>query len=347
MPIAIDGSRRVGLGRLGSYRSAIRYRDIVALQGPPLLGAVFALPDVTAGRFVELLVLAIANLLLVAHIFVLNDWAGADADLNDANKRADAFATKGLSRRGIGMLWLALLALSLCLFAALGRRTLLFAVAIAILSALYSSPRTAGKSFPILGSALHLAGGMLHFLLGAALFRPVDGAAIAVASLCGLAFTAGHLTQEVRDFEGDRANGITTNAVVFGKRRTFIAGLAIFTAAYGQVVILAAVGIVPRWLTILGFLFAAHVHWSLEALAEGLSFDSICRLQARYRAIFAVIGVAILSTLLVSVATKVSANNGRMLEFSRGRGSLPPPPPLCPKPRELHPCLDRPGPSSA
>ena len=344
---ASDRSARVALGRLAAYLACLRFRDILALQGPPLLGAVVALRELTVDRLAGLLVLAVANLLLVAHIFVLNDWAGADDDLNDANKWAEAFATKGLSRRGIGRLWLALLAASLSLFAVLGVRTLLFAAAIAILSALYSGPRMSAKGRPILGSALHLGGGVLHFLLGVAPFREIDGAALAIGLLCGLAFTAGHLTQEARDFEGDRVNRIATNAVVFGKKRAFIAGFALFTAAYAQLFILAAVGVFPRWLAILGGLFAAHAYWSLEALSEGLSFASICRLQARYRAIFAVIGLAILSTLLVSIATKVSSNDGRMLEFGRGYGSLPPPHPLCQKPRELHPCLDRRGPWSA
>ena len=347
MPTASGGSGGVGLRRLGAYLSSLRFLDILALQGPPLLGAVVALPDLGARRLVELLLLGLANLLLVAHVFVLNDWAGVDADLNDANKREHAFATKGLSRRGMGLLWLSLLAASLSVFAFLGPRPLLFAVTIAILSAFYSSPRTSGKGRPILGSALHLAGGMLHFLLGVSLFRPIDGAAITIALLCGLAFTAGHLTQEVRDFEGDRASGITTNAVVFGQRRTFLAGFAVFAAAYALIVCLAAVGIFPRWLAVLGGLFAAHAHWSFAALAEGLSFDSIRRLQARYRAIFAVIGLAILSALLVSVATKMSSNKGRMLEFTGGCGSVPPPHPLCRKPCEPHSCLDRRGPSSA
>jgi 4-hydroxybenzoate polyprenyltransferase len=347
-----------------AYLSHLRYGDILALQGPPLLGAVFVLREPTAERCVALVLLALANVLLVSHIFVFNDSAGVDSDLKDANKRAGAFATKGLSRRGIGRLWLILLAASLGLFAFLGPRTLLLALTIVLLSSLYSSPRTSGKSFPILGSILHLVGGMLHLLLGVSLFGPIDGAAIAVALLCGLAFTAGHLTQEVRDFEGDRANGIRTNAVVFGQRRTFIAGLAVFTATYAQLCFLAAGGVFPRWLGILGGLFAAHLYWSLKALQEGLSFASVRRLQARYRAIFAVIGVAILSALLLSGArlepgrapqsrverrgapSPMSSTNRRMLEFSPGGGSLPPLQPLCQKPCEPSSCFDRPAPSS-
>ncbi len=286
------------LGRVHAYTAWIRYRDILALQGAPLLGAVFALRASAMERVGGLLALVLANMLLVAHVFVLNDWSGIDADLNDANKRASVFAAKGLSRRGIRLLWIGLLASSLSLCGLFGLRTLALAAAIAALSALYSRSASPVKGVPILGSAFHLAGGMLHFLLGVSAFAAIDGAAIALAVFCGLAFTAGHLNQEVRDFDGDRDNRIRTNAVVFGRRRTFLAGLAVFTVTYAQLPLLAASGVIPGRLALLGLLYLPHLYWSLRALAEGLTFASISRLQARYRAIYAFIGAAMLSLLL-------------------------------------------------
>jgi len=300
VPTTGGSNVRVALGKLRAYADWIRGRDILMLQGPPLLGAVFAMREVSAERLGAILLLMVANLLLVAHIFVLNDWAGGDADLNDANKRAGAFATRGLSRRGVRRLWIGLLIASLGIFGFLGLSTVVLAAVIALLSALYSRPESPAKGVPILNSALHLGGGVLHVLLGVSLFRGIDGAALALALFSGLAFTAGHLNQEVRDFEGDRDSEIRTNAVVFGKRRTFIAGLAVFTAAYAQLVVLAASGVLPRWLAILGALYPVHLYWSLKTMADGLSFESISRFQVRYRAIYAVIGVAILAMLIAS-----------------------------------------------
>ncbi|MEO8505110.1 MAG: UbiA family prenyltransferase [Acidobacteriota bacterium] len=308
---ANDSSLDAALARVRAYASWIRYRDILALQGAPLLGAVFALREVTAERLLELPVLGLANLLLVAHIFVINDWAGVDADLNDVNKRAGVFASRGLSRDGIRRLGIALLASSLGLFGFLGPGPLALAAAIVILSALYSRPRSPLKGVPILSSVLHIGGGMLHFLVGVSLFRAIDGPAIGFALFCGLAFAAGHLNQEVRDLEGDRDNRITTNAVAFGKRRTFIAGLVLFTAAYAQLFALAATGVIPGQLAILGCLYPAHLYWSWKTMAEGLSFDSIRRFQARYRALYAVIGAAVLSTLLVTALRPIGT--GRSL----------------------------------
>jgi 4-hydroxybenzoate polyprenyltransferase len=237
----------------------------------------------------------------VAHVFVLNDWAGMNADLQDPNRAAGAFATKGIRRSEIGGLWLALLALSLTAFGWIGLRTLAIALAIAILSALYSLPGAHAKGIPLLSSALHLAGGVLHFLLGWSLFAAIDRRGIEIAAFFALAFAAGHLTQEVRDHEGDRLNGIRTNAVRFGKRSTFAAGLAVFTLAYLLLAVLAARAIVPRSLGMLAaVLYPLHLYWSLRTLGAGLTFESIRRLQARYRALYAILGAAMLAALLLA-----------------------------------------------
>ena len=270
------------------------------LQGSPLFGAAFAMGEVSAGRLGALLVFAAASVLLVAHIFVLNDWAGVDADLNDANKVAAVFATKGISRKAILRLWIALLALSIALFSLLGARPLAIAMAIAAISFLYSRPWSPAKGVPVLGSTLHLGGGILHFLLGFSLFRAIDGRGMALALFFGLAFTAGHLNQEVRDFDGDVRNEIKTNAVTFGKTPTFIAGLVVFTLAYAQLIALAAGGIIAGWLAGLALFYLLHLYWSLKMIAAGLSFESVRRFQARYRAIYAPIGAAMLAALLIS-----------------------------------------------
>ena len=159
--------------------------------------------------------------------------------------------------------------------------------------------------------------------VGVSLFGAIEPAAGGFGLFCGLAFAAGHLNQEVRDFEGDRENRITTNAVAFGTRRTFIAGLVLFTAAYAQLVALAATGVIPGRLAILGCLYAPHLYWSLKTLAEGLSFESIGRFQARYRALYAVIGAVVLSALLFS-ATRTDSRDAlpSWTRFHNGSSTL-------------------------
>jgi 4-hydroxybenzoate polyprenyltransferase len=282
------------------YLSCLRPQDILVLQGPPLLGAAFAIRHPVVQDLSPLATLMAANIFLVTHIFMLNDWSGLSTDLVDPNKTARVFTARGVGRREMGGLTAGLLVLSLLLFSRLGPITLGLSLAIAILSALYSLPQFNWKGRPLLNSFVHLAGGTLHFLLGYSLRNAIDRRGLAIAIFFALIFAAGHLTQEIRDHQGDVVNAIKTNAVVFGRRRTFAASLVLFTLAQILLLALALEGILPRPLGALVALFPVQLYWSLEALREGLTYASVCRLQTRYRALYAVVGLAMVIALCVA-----------------------------------------------
>jgi 4-hydroxybenzoate polyprenyltransferase len=281
-----------------AYASCIRYRDVLILQGSPLLGMAFAVREITPEKALSMLLCALASSFLVAHVFSFNDWAGIALDSNDPNKSADVFVTRGISRHGVAVLSLGLLAASLFLLALLPLQTLLLGIAIAALGALYSHPAFDAKGTPVLSSLPHLVGGALHFLLGYSVFGGIDGRGTLIALFFALTFTAGHLNQEVRDYDGDRLNGIRTNAVVFGKTSAFVAGFVLFTVAYADLFFLAYRGIVPAALAVLPVvLYPVHVFWSVTTLRSRLTFASVSRFQNRYRMLYAVIGAAMFAAL--------------------------------------------------
>jgi len=266
------------------------------LQGAPLIGAMFSIGALTLHNALVLAAFIAGSLSLVAHVFVLNDWSGIHGDLRDPARAGRTFIAKGVSRTALGYLAIALLALALSLFSLVGAATSAIAIAIAGASALYSAPAFHMKGRPVLGSALHLVGGILHFLLGYAAFSAIDERGVVIGCFFGLAFTAGHLTHEARGYEGDFLNGIRTNAVAFGKTQSFIAGLVLFTAAYALLAMLAVFGVVPRVLVLAAMLYPLHLRMSLRALHIGLTFDSLCRLQRCYRLLYAVIGATMIMT---------------------------------------------------
>jgi 4-hydroxybenzoate polyprenyltransferase len=268
--------------------SWIRLDELLVLQGPPLLGAAFAMGRPTYEKTAALAVFTAASCLLVAHVRALNDWSEMRADHGDS---------RALSRRDMSALWICLLVASLLLLIPFGLRTLAIALAIAVLSAVYSAPPYRAKGIPVLNSAIHLTGGVLHFLLGYSLFRVIDLRGLEIAFFFALTFVAGHLTQEVRDHDEDLLNGIGTNAVRFGKTRTFTAGLAVFTVADLLLVLLVARGIVPRALVLVAGLYPLHLYWSLSALRAGLTSKSTRLLQRRYRMLYAGIGVLTVGAL--------------------------------------------------
>jgi len=295
--LTIPGGPLEHEGVLPRYLVCLRVPEIVVLQGSPLLGAAFAVRHAVAENLGPLAILAAANVCLVAHIFALNDWSNVAADLRDPNKAAGVFTVRGVGRKEMGALAAVLLVVSLVLFARLGAPTLLIALGIALLSALYSLPPFAWKGRPLLNSAAHLAGGALHFLLGYSLGAGIDRRGLIVAAFFAVTFTAGHLTQELRDYDGDVRNGVRTNAVIFGKRAAFAASLALFTLSQALLCVVAVQGTIPRAAGLLVVLYPVHLRWSLQALGDGLSYASVCRLQARYRGLYAVIGVVMIAAL--------------------------------------------------
>jgi 4-hydroxybenzoate polyprenyltransferase len=280
------------------YLSCLRPQDILVLQGSPLLGAAFAVGHPGLHNLAPLLILVVANVFLVSHIFMLNDWSGLTVDLADPNKAARVFTARGVGRREMATLTIGLLVISLLLFSRLGLITVSLSLAIATLSALYSLPAFNWKGKPLLNSATHLAGGILHFLLGYSLGSSIDRRGLAIATFFALIFAAGHLTQEIRDHAGDAVNGIRTNAVVFGPRRTFAASLILFTLAHALLLVLALDEVLPRPLAALVLLYAVQLFWSLNILRNGLTYATVSRLQSRYRVLYAIIGLAMVAALV-------------------------------------------------
>jgi 4-hydroxybenzoate polyprenyltransferase len=273
------------------FFTSIRWDEVLVLQGAPLIGACFTLRTLTTSNLLALAAFGVASCCLVAHVFALNDWSGIHGDLRDPNRTARTFSAKGVNRSAFGIFAMVLLALSLLIFALLGKSTLILAVAIAGLGALYSVPMFHVKGRPVLNSLLHLVGGTLHFLLGYAMWAPLDGRAVAIGCFFGLVFTAGHITHETRDYEADLVNGIRTNAVAFGKVPAFVAGLILFTTAYALLAALALCGMVPYVLLAAAALYPVHLYASLQTMRSGLKFESLRRLQTCYRLLYAAIGI--------------------------------------------------------
>jgi 4-hydroxybenzoate polyprenyltransferase len=275
-------------------RTCVRLDEVLVLQGTPLLGALLAIGSPTLDTVLMLAFFSVGSCCLVTHVFVLNDWAGMHADLRDPNRAWRVFAAQGVSRQTMGQLSVVSLLLTVLLLSPFGARTVAIALAIAGLSALYSLDRYPGKGVPVFGSLLHLTGGVLHFHLGYSLFGTFGDRSVALSTFFALTFAAGHLTQEARDYDADRSNGIWTNAVTFGRTWAFVTGLVLFTLAGALLVAMALHGVVPRALVLVAPVFFLHLCWSLQTLRAGLTFESIRRLRRRYRGLYGAIGVLIL-----------------------------------------------------
>src|SRR5688572_17155908 len=93
------------------YLSCLRLQDVLVLQGPPLLGAAFAMRHPGPQDLASLATLLAGNVFLMTHVFMLNDWSGLTTDLRDPNKAAGVFTARGVGRRELSGLMACLLVL--------------------------------------------------------------------------------------------------------------------------------------------------------------------------------------------------------------------------------------------
>ncbi|HJT45742.1 MAG TPA: UbiA family prenyltransferase [Chthoniobacterales bacterium] len=271
----------------------IRFDEVFLLQGTPLMGALFSMGSFTTANWATLFIFLMGSILLVAHVFTLNDWA----DIAHGLKAADPLVS---SRR---LFWFSLFLLiaSLLVFYLIDRRVVELGAIVAILGFLYSHPVLNFKGTPVASSLPHLIGGVFHFLLGYAVFAPIDQRGFFIALFFALTFAAGHLNHEVRDFELDQRNNARTNAVAFGKRTTFIAGLIVFSCAYVCLFLLAWSSLVPGPLMLVALLFyPLHLWWSVQVLRAQFRVEAVHRFQSQYRALYALIGLTMVCLLSIN-----------------------------------------------
>ncbi len=286
----------------GALLHSIRYRDALIFQAPSLVGLAFVFPSLTLSSTSRIIIFLLAGFLLMAHIFAFNDWSDRASDASSAPEDTADAADQPISHHD--KLWLALvLGLSgLALLGALSFRLLVLGTLILLLGVAYSFPvlRFKGKGIPLLSSFLHIAGSVLTFLLGYALFSGVDARALLIGGYFGLIITAGHLVQEIQDLEGDRATHISTNAVRFGPRFAFLASFSLFTLSFVYLFGLAAGGLIPPALEFLLVFYPVFAVLAARTIKHGLDSQNVRRFRGQYRILF---GIIVVTMAAVSVAS--------------------------------------------
>ena len=276
--------------RPSALLQSLRYRDVVIFEAPALVGLAFSIPDTALANVAKTVLFALAGFLLMAHIFYFNDWSDRASDA-DVSKEGRASIGESLTSQQTLTLAVLLGLSALAALAALSTTLLILGSIILLLGVAYSFPvlRFKGKGIPLLSSFLHIMGTVLTFLLGYALFSPLDVRALLIGGFFALIITAGHLVQEVQDYAGDRATHISTNAVRFGPRLIFVVSFGLFTFSFAYLFGLSSSGLIRSELRYLLIFYPVYAMLALRAFRAGLVSDQVRRFRSRYRILFAVI----------------------------------------------------------
>lgn len=301
-PLTLDWS----LGKVSGYVRCLRFREILLLQGSPAMGMILTLKEATFSTVFDIVVFFVGSCIMVAQVFTFNDWADISADDQHEAKANATFITLGVTRGDIALLSLVLGLSSLVLFSLLQLQTLLFASGVMVFGLLYSDAYVRAKEIPIVSSVLHVIGGLLHFLAGYSLFGSIDEQAVLIGLYFAVVFAAGHLTQEVRDYDGDRIAGTLTHAVRFGTERTLIASFVLFSCSYAYLFCLVYVAVLPDFFALILIAYPVQVFLFWRTIRHNLTFEVITRYQTQYRLLYGLIGLTVLAGLIKRVLTNFS-----------------------------------------
>jgi len=200
----------------------------------------------------RLVVVTLANILVVAYAFMINDIEDAPDDARDPARAARNPISTGEIGAHVGYAACRVVALiTLALYALGGVWVLVIGLATLLLSHLYSWRPVRLKAWPvtdIVSYSLMLSG--LLLLAGYFIYHTQPGIVWFVAASVTLVSVYGQLYNQLRDYDMDKAAGLYNTAIILGETNTRI--LMYATVGLAAVCLLAAIGlgVFPLWLGI-------------------------------------------------------------------------------------------------
>ncbi|MFC1853758.1 UbiA prenyltransferase family protein [candidate division CSSED10-310 bacterium] len=281
---------------------SLRPRESLMMLGVPVLGILFTEPVIDFTTFWKSLLFFIAAFAVAGHVYTLNDLCGLTYDIYDQHKLERPIHSKQLQAREVFLFSLLMLLVGLTFDYMLNMSVLFIALVISILWVIYAWPATLFKGIPILTSVMNGVGsGILPFLLGYALFCPgLDFKGFLISIYFGIIAGAGQMNREIIDYEPDRQANLTTTAVKYGCRPTFIVSFIFFLLSSIYFAGLCWLHYLPH-LSLAAFPLTGtliHAYFFYHYLKTDLGRVFVIKYVKCYRAIYAFVGVGILITTL-------------------------------------------------
>jgi 4-hydroxybenzoate polyprenyltransferase len=252
LPTPLDVKLR-GVIRLTRWKEYVPFVIPVTLLGGLLATQVRdTLPDWRLG------VTILANMLVVAYAFMINDIEDAPDDAREAARAArNPVACGELTvREGWGAS-LGIAAAAMILYLIAGVWPLIIGTGTLLLSHFYSWKPIRLKAWPItdvLSHSLMLSG--LLFLAGYFTYSVEPGLAWLVGLALTLISSYGQLYNQIRDYDMDRAAGLHNTAIMVGKRGTQILMYTALTVAVALLLYTLIRQVIPLWIVLIPLLVA-------------------------------------------------------------------------------------------
>lgn len=215
-----------------------------------VLGALMALQQGGGALDWRLIAVTLANILVVAYAFIINDIEDAPDDALEESRRNRNPVSAGRISARTGYISLAVLAFfTLLLFYAGGPYALFIGAITLVISHLYSWRRVRLKAWAIsdiVSHSLMLSG--LLFLAGYFIYDYSPGVVWFVALGVTLFSSYGQLYNQLRDYAVDKEAGLHNTAVLLGERGARILMYLMVVLALASLLLAVIGGAFPLWL---------------------------------------------------------------------------------------------------
>ncbi len=281
-------------GALKRYVWSKRVGDFAVLVAIPLFGFLYGVRELNGDVVFAAIWLTILSLLMMVHIFSLNDWADY---FDDRPHRANQPLSHFERNERLSLLIVASSSAAL-LFSSLWfmRPAAMVPAAVTVLcSALYSCHwRVHGKQVMVLSSLLRFICGASCFVMGLTVASGSATGWYGVSIFLGLSMAAGHMNQEISDHREDLASRTRTNATVLGPTAAFLISQLIFAAAFLSLWIAIRNGRTSLFGSLVILLCLMNVALAIGCCWKQIDPDSVEKYRLKYRILYLLVGLCVL-----------------------------------------------------
>jgi len=272
---------------IAAFIKSARFAEVSILLGFPMIGLFFAFESAEQLLSLPVFLFIAAIFSLFTAIYAFNGLAGSKDDIHNSRlsdlkgKKTSFIVTLAVS-----------LSISLLLFFLIKPLLALFSAVSFLLWCVYSFPEKGFKYRPVLGTLIHFIGQIIHFMMGCAVLKPLDGVSFAASVYFALLFSAGHINHELIDHDADEKAGIRTGAVCFGVRAWEKVSFVLFSLAAFYI---AALAVAQPGLIAICLPFAAagavHILFKICTLKKPAGQPKFLKERSFYRILYFVAGI--------------------------------------------------------
>lgn len=208
---------------INNYIKALRIPEVSLMTGFFVIGAFFGMHNISSYTVFLLIIISLISFFTILSVYSYNAFAGKNTDESNSRLRN----LKNLNANIYKISVYIFLSLAIGISFILHWKYAVYCILIFMIWRIYSHPIIGLKHTAYWGTVLHFFAQIIHFNMCYSVFLPISSTSIGLSVYFSIAFSIGHLTHEIIDYESDKKSRSKTTAVKDGVKRVLIYTLAL------------------------------------------------------------------------------------------------------------------------